>query len=162
MVTDHSFGLFSLNSMILHSDISGYLLDNLRHLGEVLLNFHQSTKPVEPLFVFKSDVSSVYCLLPVHKKWQVKQINTVDGHRFVDCCKMFGNQASGFIWISFSSLVTWIACYVKGIDNLLTYIDDSFKIVLASSLVYYEPYHKLMPSDQCYNVKQQNKLSTII
>ena len=68
MVTDHSFGLYALNAMISHNDVTSYPLDNLKHLGEVLLNFHQTTKPVEPLVLFKSDISEVYRLLLVHKK----------------------------------------------------------------------------------------------
>jgi hypothetical protein len=148
MVTDHSFGSFSLNSMIPHNDISGYPLDTLKHLGEVLLDLHQSTQPIEPLLMFKSDVSEAYRLLPVHEKWQIKQINTIDGLRYVDRCNAFGNRASGSIWISFNSLVTWIARYIKGIDNLLVYVDDSFNVARASSCILYEPFNKLMPRDQ--------------
>ena len=79
LVADHSFGPYSLNAMIPHDDITGYPLGNLKYLGEVLLDFHQTVKLVEPWIMFKPDVSKVYCLLPVHKKWQVKQVNTVDG-----------------------------------------------------------------------------------
>ena len=38
MVTDHSAGHYSLNSMIPHDNIAGYPLDNLKNLGEILLN----------------------------------------------------------------------------------------------------------------------------
>ena len=44
MVTDHSFGPYSLNSMIPHSDISGYPLDNLKHLGEILLELRRTAE----------------------------------------------------------------------------------------------------------------------
>ena len=64
--------------MIPHDNITGYPLNNLKHLGELLLDFHQ-VRPVEPLIVYKSNISKAYWLLPVHKKWQIKQINTVDG-----------------------------------------------------------------------------------
>ena len=148
LVTDHSSGPFSLNSMIQHSDISGYPLDNLKHLGEILLDLHHKTKSTTPLIVFKSDVSEAYRLLPVHKKWQIKQVNTFDGLRYVDRCNAFGGRASGSLWISFNSLVTWIARYVKGIDDLLVYVDDSFKIVPASTMSYYEPFNKSIPKDQ--------------
>ena len=78
MVTDHSTGPYSLNSMIQHSDISGYPLDNLKHLGETLLNLHHVTEHPTPLMVFKSDISEAYRLLPVHCKWQIKQVNTLE------------------------------------------------------------------------------------
>jgi hypothetical protein len=148
MVTNHSFGPFSLNAMIPHSDISGYPLDTLKHLGEILLDLHRSAEPIEPLVVFKSDVSEAYSLLPVHKKWQIKQVNTIDGLRYIDRCNTFGNRVSGSIWISFNSLVTWIARYIKGNDNLLVYVDDSFKVARTSSYIFYEPFNKLMPKDQ--------------
>jgi hypothetical protein len=108
MVTDRSFGSFSLNSMIPHNNISGYFLDNIKHLGEILLNLPQAIKPPKPSIVFESDVAEAYRLLPVHKKWQIKQINTIDGQRYVDCCRAFGNHASGFhsILLSHGSHIT--------------------------------------------------------
>ena len=122
MVMDHSFGLYALNAMIPHDDIAGYPLDNLKHIGELLLDFHQTVRPVEPIIVSKSDISEAYRLLPVHKKWQIKQINTVDGLRYVDRCNTFGNRASGSIWISFNALVLWIVRYICNIHNLLAYV----------------------------------------
>lgn len=44
--------------------------------------------------------------------------------------------------------VTWIARHVRGIDDLLVHVDDSFKVVPASSMSFYEPYHKPMPEQQ--------------
>ena len=41
MVTDQSAGPFSLNSMIACSDIMGYPLDNMKHLGEILLDIRR-------------------------------------------------------------------------------------------------------------------------
>lgn len=148
MVTDHSYGSFSLNSMIQHNNISGYPLDNLKHLGETLLDLHSNTDQHPPLILFKSDVSEAYRLLPLHRNWQLKQINTLDGLRYVDRCNAFGGRASGSLWISFNSLVTWIARYVKGIDNLLVYVDDSFKVVRAASMSFYQPFNKSMPTEQ--------------
>ena len=60
----------------------------------------------------------------------------------------FGGCGSGSIWIAFNSLVTWIARHEKCIDNLLVYADDSFKVVEASSLVYYQPFDRYIPKDQ--------------
>ena len=38
MVTDHSAGSFSLNNIIDHSQVTGFPLDNVQHLGEMLLD----------------------------------------------------------------------------------------------------------------------------
>ena len=38
LVTDHSVGPFSLINMIDHSRVTGFPLDNVLHLGEMLLN----------------------------------------------------------------------------------------------------------------------------
>ena len=141
MVADHSFGPFSLNAMIPHCDIAGYPLDNLKHLGEVILNFHKTTEPNKPLVIYKSDVSEAYQLLPVHKKWQVKQVNTINGQHYINC-------ASGSIWISFNALVLWIARYICNVECLLEYVDDFFNVARASSLIHYKPFNKSMPKDQ--------------
>ena len=148
MVTDHSAGPFSLNSMIQRSDIMAYLLDNMKHLGEVLLELRTQLGPDVPLTMFKSDVAEAYRLLPMHVNWQIKQINTIGDQRYVDRCNAFGGHGSGSIWITFNSLVTWIAQHEKSIDNLLVYADDSFKIVETSSLVYYQPFDQYIPRDQ--------------
>ncbi|RDB25644.1 hypothetical protein Hypma_006531 [Hypsizygus marmoreus] len=64
MVTNQSAGKFSLNSMVLHDDIAGYPLDNMRHLGEILLARHNPLHPAPILW--KSDIAEAYRLMPVH------------------------------------------------------------------------------------------------
>ena len=128
MVTDQSAGRFSLNSMIARDDIKGYPLDNMKHLGEELLLFRR-THGDEPLMLFKSDVAEAYRLLLVHPFWQIKQVNTFDGKRYVDRCNPFGGRGSGCLWISVNGLVTWIARYVRNIPTLLVYSDNAFSIV---------------------------------
>ena len=59
MVTDHSVGSFSLNSMIDHSRVTGFPLDNIWHLGEMLLDAHQSIGNV-PLTLWKSYIADTY------------------------------------------------------------------------------------------------------
>jgi len=83
MVTDQSTGQFSLNSMILHSNITGYPLDNMKHLGEILLDIWKCEGNI-PLTLFKSDIAKAYRLMPVHPFWQVKKVNTIDSLCFVD------------------------------------------------------------------------------
>ena len=91
LVTNHSAGIFSLNSMIRREDIAGYPLDNMTHLGEMLLR-KKAQFPDEELILFKSDISEAYRNLPMHPLWQIKQVNTIQGHRHVDRRNCFGGK----------------------------------------------------------------------
>ena len=68
LVTNHSAGEFLLNSMIKQEDISGFPLDNMTHLGEMLLN-KKAEFPEEKLTLFKSDIVDTYRDLPMHPLW---------------------------------------------------------------------------------------------
>ena len=157
LVTNHSAGLFSLNSMIKREDISGYPLDNMTHLGEMLLR-KRAEFPDEKLTLFKSDISDAYRHLPMHPLWQVKQINTIQGLRHVDRRNCFGGKSSGSLFIAFNSLVTWIGKNVCQIPDLATYSDDSFGIELARNVTYYKPYCRFMPTNQTKLLNLWNKL----
>ena len=147
MVTHQSAGNHSLNSMIPRDDIVGYPLDNLRHLGEFLLSMHHKD-PKSPRVLFKSDVAEAYRLLPVHPYWQVKQANRIDGLLHIDRNCAFGGRASGCNWISFMSLVSWIAKKKRNIELLGTYADDSFGPEHEHNVTWYAPYRKFMPTNQ--------------
>jgi len=147
MVTDQSAGKFSLNSMIPHEDIIGYLLDNLQHLGQFLISMHKLF-PNSPRTLFKSDVTEAYQLLLVHPYWQLKQVNCIGSSLHIDRNTAFGGQASGCNWIAFMSLVSWIAKKKRGIELLGTYSDDSFGPELTNNVAWYVPYHKVMPANQ--------------
>ena len=88
LVTNQSTGLFLLNSMIEREDITGHPLDNVMHLGEMLIQ-KKKKFPNKKLVLFKSDIAEAYCLIPVHPLWQIKQINTIEGLRHVDRCKFW-------------------------------------------------------------------------
>ena len=147
LVTDHSAGPFSLNSMIDHTCVTGFPLDNMHHLGEMLLNTRRSIGNVL-LTLWKSDIADAYRLLPVHPLWQAKQIVTVDGERYVDRNLAFGSSASCGIFISFNSLVAWIAKNERGLEYLADYVDDSSGCDLAGDCLFYKPYGKDMPRHQ--------------
>ena len=148
MVTDHSSGSFSLNSMVDHDLVTGYPLDNMTHLGEMLIAHHFSNVYHRKTVVWKSDIAEAYRLMPLHPHWQIKQINTVDGLRYVDRNNPFGNSSSAAIFISFNSLVAWIARHRRGIMNLATYIDDSSGFDYEDDLLRYEPYAASFPCHQ--------------
>ena len=61
----------------------GYPLDNMTHLGEMLLRKKEES-PDEELVVFKSDISDAYHNLPMHPLWQIKQVNTIQKQRHID------------------------------------------------------------------------------
>ena len=68
-----------------------------------------------------------YHLLPMHPFWEIKQVNTLDGKRFVDWRNAFGGCASGGIWIAFMSLGTWITIHIWSLKRVVgAYVDDSF------------------------------------
>lgn len=104
LVTNHSAGNFSLNSMIAKEDIAGVTLDNVQHLGNALQQF-RTLEGDGPLVIWKADVSEAYRHMPMHPLWQVKQIVSFEGHRHVDRANVFGGRASQRIFHAFMSLV---------------------------------------------------------
>jgi hypothetical protein len=84
----------------------------------------------------------------MHPLWQIKQIITVDGERDVDRNNCFGRRGSPGIYISFNGLVTWIVQRIIVIEDLWTYMDDSFGIDEEDNLMWYQNYKKDMPANQ--------------
>jgi hypothetical protein len=148
LVTDQSAGPFSLNSMVNKDEILGYPLDNMHHLGEMLLQLRQKLGPDRKLTIFKSDIAEAYRLMPVHPYWQIKQVNTIDGMRHIDRNNAFGGTASGAIFVAFNSLVTWLAKNSFGIQHIAAYCDDSFGVQAADDVVFYLPYQRHLPRNQ--------------
>ena len=148
MVTDHSAGPYSLNSMVNHDLVTGYPLDNMTHMGEMLLENRRLTQGAVDMLIWKSDIAEAYRLMPLHPLWQMKQVNTVDGLRYIDRNITFGNSGSPAIFISFNSLVAWIAKHVRGITHLATYIDDSSGFDRSNDCLRYAPYDTSFPRHQ--------------
>ena len=80
--------------------------------------------------------------------WQLKQTVSIEGERYVDRNLAFRSSASAAIFISFNSLVAWIAKYVKGLDYLSNYVDDSSGCASSDSMRLYEPYSKYLLEPQ--------------
>lgn len=150
LVTHHSAGTFSLNSLIPQED-RAVRFDNLTDFGKMLRNFH-SKHGRGPIWLFKSDVSAAFRLLPVHKLWQLRQIVSVweDGKfkRWVDrrCC--FGSGGSPRIFCTVMGLVIWIALNIKLIEGILHYMDDAWGYDDEPNLVYYNKYNDYFPKKQ--------------
>jgi hypothetical protein len=92
LVNDLSAGPFAPNSWVPKADIH-IKLDNLQHFGAILCEVHKMQKQAPP-WLFKSDVHGVYRTWPMHPLWQLKQVITFDGQRYVDRCMEFGQRAS--------------------------------------------------------------------
>ena len=71
LINDHSSGQHLLNDGISKADV-GMPQDNLQDLGHNLLYLCKLFGPNAPLWLFKSDVSNAYRLLPMHPLWQIK------------------------------------------------------------------------------------------
>jgi hypothetical protein len=84
----------------------------------------------------------------MHPLWQVKQIITVEGDRFVDRCNNFGNRGAQKLWVAVMALVIWIGIYVRHLEHLKLYTDDTYSFDLAENFELYLPYNRLMPSKQ--------------
>jgi hypothetical protein len=145
LVTDHSSGKYALNAMIPHDAIAGVTLDNVHDLANGLRVFRR-LRPHAQLHLWKADVSEAYRQMPMHPLWQVKQIVSFQGKRFVDRRNVFGGRASQRIYHSFMSLVIWIAIFKILIRFLYIYVDDSFSFEDKRELTHYAPYKKLLPT----------------
>jgi len=93
-------------------------------------------------------VSQAYWQIPLHFLWQLFQVVTIDGMRHVDRNNNFGNRGAGALCGAFMELVLWIVIFVKGIPDLFTYVDDTFSWEFADNTLWYEPYHKFLPTKQ--------------
>jgi hypothetical protein len=146
LVVDHSAGNFSPNSYISSDDASVHL-DTLRLLGKALIKLRMHHGNV-PIVLFKTDVSQAYRRLPMHPLWQLRQVVTIDGSHHVDNNNNFGNRGAGRLWVTFFSLVLWIAIVILHIHDLFAYVDDAFSWEFASNVTFYPPYKKFLPTKQ--------------
>jgi len=84
----------------------------------------------------------------MHLLWQIKQVVTIDREQDIDQNNCFRGCGSTGIYISFDSLVMWIAKKVRMILDLWTYMDDSFRINDKGNLTWYDKYDREMPTNQ--------------
>ncbi|TFY74939.1 hypothetical protein EWM64_g9073, partial [Hericium alpestre] len=148
LITDHSAGKFSLNSMIPKPDFHEKVqLDNIQDLGRILLRVRHE-HPGRKIVLFKSDVAEAYRQMPMHPWWQARQVVSIGNRRMVDRANVFGGCRSGNIWCAFMSLVLWIAVYICHLADLLAYSDDTFSWEFANNTSWYAPYAHFMPTKQ--------------
>jgi hypothetical protein len=145
-INDQSAGDFSLNSLV-NPDDTHIRLDTVKDLCHNLV-VHRRTHSHIPLWLFKSDVSKAYRRLPLAFHWQIKQVVSFRGRRWIDRCVCFGGRGSPKTWCAFMSLVLWIAIEVMEIDALLAYMDDAFSYDECKTFIPYPPYETLFPAKQ--------------
>jgi len=134
LVMDQSAGSYSVNKMCSqHEHV--FPLDNMTHLGEQILKSHNKLAPGKHLVVYKSDVVEVYCLIPMHPIWQIKQINTIDGQRYVDCNNIFGGRQSGDIFITVMAAIMWIMENVWKVHKPNAFVDNVFGVEKSTALI---------------------------
>lgn len=147
LVNDQSAGNYSLNSMVDNNQIQGFPLDNMWHVGKLLLDAWND-KPDKELVMWKCDISGAYRLLPMHPCWQIKQGVRVDDEFFLDRRNAFGRMGTGSLFIAFNSLVAWIVKHILLLKAIRTYVDDSFGANKRGDMTFYKPYDKYMPTSQ--------------
>ena len=113
----------------------------------MLLDARQSIGNVS-LTLWKSDIADAYCLLLMSPFWQLKQVITINRKHYIDRNLAFSSSASPGIFISFNSLVAWITKYVKLIEYILDYVNDSSGCNLQGDTLYYKPYGMHFPKHQ--------------
>src|SRR5882724_909233 len=94
----------------------------------------------------------------MHPLWQIKQINTFEGLRHVDCNMAFGTRTAPHIWCTFFGLVMWIAIYVYLLPDLMHYMDDAWSYEMDPMLAFYEPYDAWFPLKQVKLLQLYDKL----
>ena len=82
-------------------------------------------------------MSEAYRLVPMHPLWQIKQIVSFEGKRYVDSRNVFGGRASQRLFHAVMSLILWIAVMKLLIYFLFTYVDDSFSFEQKKRLEFY-------------------------
>ena len=147
LVTDQSYGKYSPNSMVKHEKVTGFPLDNMVLFGEMLMDLERREPGVEKV-VWKSDIAEAYRILPMHPRWQAKQVTRIDDDYHVDRCNVFGGCGAGGIFISFNAFVMWIAKEIKRIRYLSGYVDDSSGCGRHDDHLIYKPYGKDYPRDR--------------
>jgi hypothetical protein len=148
LINDQSAGDFAPNSMISRGDVTGTCMDGIKEFGASLLAYRREHGDDVQLIIWKSDIHGAYRNMPIHPLYQLKQVVSAGDKRYVDHCNCFGNRASYIIWLSFASLVTWIAICHRLIRNLKVYVDDNASFARVGDVLYYPPYKHYFPTEQ--------------
>lgn len=146
LINNHSAGRPSLNSLI--PPESAYTRnDTIEHLAASLRSAILR-KGRKPPYLFKSDVAEAFRLIPMHPRWQVRQVNRIDDELYVDRNAVFGNRGSGRLFCLFFAAVIWSAVNVCRLEDIFHYVDDCFSYDFEERPSLYAPYGREMPRKQ--------------
>ena len=84
----------------------------------------------------------------MHPLYQILQIITVGGQRYIDRNNNFGRWVSLIIWQPFMLLMIWILVFRHSIRALKYYINDVFSVAGAGNISWYKPHCQAIPTDQ--------------
>ena len=146
LISNLSAGDYAPNTMINKADIANLPLDTITELGSALISFRQ-THGNAKLVMWKSDVSQAYRRMPMHKRWQMKQIHTINGERHVDRCNNFSGKGGYGIWSAFMCLVVWIGWYIS-LVRFYVYVDDNFGFERAEAHIFHACLNRRLPLQQ--------------
>jgi hypothetical protein len=134
IITDHAGS--GLNNGI-SKENSKVKYDDMHPFGQALRRA-RSDNPAVDLILYKSDVAAAFLNLPAHPIWQLRQVVSVDGDRYIVRRLVFGNRASPRCWCAVSALICWIGEQKLNIIGLHVYMDDYFGWDIASNMVYFQ------------------------
>ena len=77
LISNLSAGDYAPNTMIDKNKVSNLPLDTITDLGAALIAYRRIHGDIE-LVMWKSDVAQAYRRMPMHKRWQLKQVHTID------------------------------------------------------------------------------------
>jgi hypothetical protein len=134
IITDHAGS--GLNNGISKDD-SRVKYDDMHPFGQAMRQA-RSKNPSVDLVLYKSDVAAAFLNLPAHPLWQLRQVVSVDGKKYIVRRLVFGNRASPRCWCAVSALICWIGEQKLNIIGLHVYMDDYFGWDLASNMVFFQ------------------------
>ena len=134
IITDHAGS--GLNNGISKDD-SRVKYDDMHPFGQAMRQARSSNPNVD-LVLYKSDVAAAFLNLPAHPLWQLRQVVSVDGKKYIVRRLVFGNRASPRCWCAVSALICWIGEQKLNIVGLHVYMDDYFGWDLASNMVFFQ------------------------
>ena len=94
-----------------------------------------------PLFFFKSDIKSAFCLIPVlisHRRWLVLKADDPrmgETCYFIDLCLPFGTSISCAVFQSFSDALAHLTEYLFRAEEIITnYLDDFLFVAISKQI----------------------------